>query len=114
MHLLRHLKLGGSGWRNLLIAAAICSLTFSLATRFSIPTDSQAHTAKSVERRSVEPKRQHLDRDAAGWAAPIIAFENIEPADTEVSLASTEPIFPTHIFSSSLYNRPPPSSEFLR
>jgi len=113
MQLLRHLRLGESGWRNALIAAVICSLTFSLATRFCIQVDSQPHTAKSVERRSVEPKRQHLDRDASRWVAPIIAFDIIEPTATEVSLASTEPIFPSHIFSSSLYNRPPPSSEFL-
>jgi len=113
MELLRHFRLGESGWRRLLIVAAICSLTFSLATRFCVQADSPTHTAKSLDRRSVEPKRQHLDRDASQWVAPNIAFDIIEPAATEVILTSTEPIVPVHIFTSSLYNRPPPASDFL-
>jgi hypothetical protein len=112
MQLLRHLKVGESGWRKALIVTAICSLTLSLATRFWAPCTSQSTVIKSVERRFAEPKRQHLDRDGTEWVAPVTMFSIVEPIVIEVALAPARPLLPARVFSDSLYNRPPPLSEF--
>jgi hypothetical protein len=113
MQLLTHRRIGERGWRGALIVIAICSLTFSVATRFWVPLTSQSHSVKSVDRRSADPKRQHLDRDAARWVAPSASFSIIAPVMIETRLAPAGPLLPKHVFNDSLYNRPPPSSAFL-
>ena len=101
------------GWRGALVAIAICSLTLSVATRFWATGSSQSTVVKSIERRVAEPKRQHLDRDAARWVSPSIDFSSVELPAVETRLAPAGPLLPKHVFSDSLYNRPPPSSLFL-
>jgi hypothetical protein len=113
MDLLMKRSVGGRGWRGMLIVLAICSLTVNVATRFWVPSTSPNHTAKSVEQRSVQPKRQHLNKDAARWVASRADFSIIEPVTIEACLAPAGPSLPQHFLSDSLYNRPPPSSEFL-
>jgi hypothetical protein len=100
---------GVRGWSCLLIAAVIGSLTFSLATRFWVPLPSQAHTVKSVQRRSLDPKRPHLDRDAAQWVEPVVSFSIVKPASLDPSVATEDPLFQSQVLNKSLYNRPPPS-----
>src|SRR5579863_207392 len=112
MRSLRDCRVGQHRWQRALIVIAICSLTFSLATRFWVTHASSSHSVRTVERRSVEPKRQHLNRDAIRWVAPATDFSIIEPAPIEASLALDGPPLPKHVFSDSLYNRPPPSSDF--
>jgi len=112
MQLLIHPRVGERGWRGVLILIAICSLTFSLATRFWIPSASQVPTIKSVDRHPVAPQRQHLDRDATQWLAPCANFTVAEPIVIETRLVPVEPLLPKHVFTDSLYNRPPPSSAF--
>jgi hypothetical protein len=110
MQSLRHRGFGGRYSQRVLIAVAVCSLTFSVATRFWTPCSNQSHAVKAVDRRSGEPKRQHLDRDASRWVAPVAHFTIIEPGAIETRLAPTGPLLPKHVFSDSLYNRPPPLS----
>jgi len=113
MQLLIHRGVGKRRWQGALIAVAICSLTLSLATRFWAPLSFQSHVVRSVERRAGEAKRQHLDRDATRWVAPIANFSMIEPGTIETRLAAADPLLPKHVFTDSLYNRPPPSSVFF-
>jgi hypothetical protein len=115
MEWLKNRRVGERRWHNVLIGVAIFSLTFSLATRFCIQTASRPRTANSVERRSLEPGRQHLDKDPSGWVPPSRDFCVIEPpaAASEADLPSAELILTTHVFSVSLYKRPPPLSRFL-
>lgn len=113
MGLLTHRPRGERRWQAVLIAIAIGSLTLSVATRFWAPLTSQSHIVKSVDRRTGEPKRQHLDRDAARWVAPSANFSILVPAVIESRLAPAGPILPKHVFGESLYNRPPPSSVFF-
>jgi len=113
MRLLGHHRVGERRWYSVLIFLVVCSLTFSLATRFWVPSASQSHTAKSLERRSVDPKRQHLDKSSTQWVLADGDSRIIEPARIEICLAPAGPMLPKHVFSDSLYNRPPPSSGFL-
>jgi hypothetical protein len=92
-----------------LIPLVICSLTISLATRFCVHISSQAHTSKSVERRSVEPKRQHLNKDAIRWVASATPSTFFRPATLDLRVAPAQTPLPSHIADESLYNRPPPS-----
>jgi hypothetical protein len=108
-----HCGFGKRDWRGVAIFIVVCSLTFCLATRFWVPSTSSSHAAKSVDRRPVEPKRQHLDRDATQWVAPSSSFSIIEPAAPGAHLFTDGPLLPQHVFSDSSYNRPPPSSGYL-
>jgi hypothetical protein len=113
MRLLKQPGISEYNWRGVLIVVAICSLTVSLATRFYTPFSSKGHVVRAVERRSAEPKRQHLDRDATHWVAPVASFTLLEPSAVLHHVTFTGPLLPNHVFDESLYNRPPPSSEFF-
>jgi hypothetical protein len=101
------------GWPRVLILLVICSLTLSLATRFCVQTTSKLSTVKSVERRSVEPKRQHLHRDMSGLGGPVGVAAFWTPVMLYPPVAEIEPGVPSHPSYHSLYNRPPPSSNFI-
>ena len=110
---LRHRGVGGRECRTVVIVIAICALTLSVATRFWAPCTGQSHVAKSIDRQSVDPKRQHLDRDAARWVAPSASFNFVAPATVEARLAPAGPLLPKLVLSDSLYNRPTPFSAFF-
>jgi len=94
-----------------LIALVICSLTVSLANRFCAEDSaSPVHAVKSVERRSVEPKRQQFNRDAGLAAVPIRAAAFAAVPLLYVPVAQPDSILPCPPANQSLYNRPPPSS----
>jgi hypothetical protein len=108
MQVLTKLKIDESRWRVVLIAVAICSLTISLATRFYTPFPSHTHSVKAVERHGAEPARQHLDRDATHWAAPVATFTLLEPVKVLGCVIAIESVLPNQVIDESLYNRPPP------
>jgi len=114
MQRLKYRRANGLRWRGVLIAVTICSLTLSVATRFWAPyTSHSSSTVTSTDRRAAEPLRQHLDRDATQWVAPVAALCIVEPTAIGTRVAPARTILPTRLFSDSLYNRPPPSSPFL-
>jgi hypothetical protein len=100
-------------WRSVLILLAICSLTVSLATRFWVPSSPPSHAARSVDQRSVEPKRQNLDRSSTQLVAQSTDFDIIELTAFNTRLMPSQPRLPKAVVSDGLYNRPPPSSDFL-
>jgi len=113
MQSLRHRTDAECRWQGVLILTLICSLTFSLATRFWVLHVSQSYSTISADRRSVEPKLQHFDRDDFQWITPTATFRVIATTLVETCVAPTGPLLPQHVFSDCLYNRPPPSSGFL-
>jgi len=97
-----------------LIALVICSLSISLATRFCVEASaSPVHAVKSLEKRSVDPKRQHLNRNAGFPAVPAAkaVFGTVVLLDLPV--AQPDPVLPAQPVTQSLYNRPPPSSGMI-
>ena len=111
--ILENSRFDGRNWSRMVILLAVCALTASLATRFYVPPDPAAHTFKSVEGHSPQPKRQHLDRDASGWVAPgtDFAFMALTAVYAVPTLAETD--LPEQPFSDSLHNRPPPSTDLF-
>jgi len=101
------------GWISVFVPVVICCLTLSLATRFCAPLTSSTHVAKSIERRTVEPKRQHLSKNAIERSATIAATAFLQPISMELRVVATEPFLPNHISDQSLYNRPPPVAILL-
>ena len=109
---LRHRWSWRRRWRQAVIPLVICSLTISLATRFCVQVTSSVHVSKTIERRSVEPKRQHLNRDAMQWATPVAISTFLTPVTLYTRVAPAGTAIPSHTLDESLYNRPPPS-EFI-
>ena len=99
---------GGYEWPHLLIAVVVCTLGLTLAARYSKPITSQAHVTHSIERRSVEPKRQHPSPDVVRLRAAFQGPTVLVPVQLDPHVVSTK-ITPIHDhFDQSLYKRPPP------
>jgi hypothetical protein len=97
-----------SSFRTAIICLAICSLTVSLATRFTVP-GSETPNLTVVRAHAPETQRQRLLGDGLKWTAPTFSFTLFEPRRSAVYAASA--VFPSTNLSSEswLYNRPPPS-----
>lgn len=108
--MLHYPKVHGSRWSKLVLMLIICSLSFSVATRFCLTTGSHFHTIKTVDNQSPEPKRQHLDRDAVHWVTPVAVALFLEHVTVYPHLFTADTLPPGHVFDESLYNRPPPPS----
>ena len=110
MMLSKNWRADRGGWGGVLVVVAIFSLTLSLATRFSVPVSSQGHAVKSRDSRSGEPKRQHLNREAARFAEPVPSCAGFESVVLYSHVIPPEPARSSDILGSILYNRPPPPS----
>lgn len=99
----------GSSRQIALVCLAVCALTVSLSTRFTIP-GSENPGVRSVMADSPAAHRQHLLGDGLRWTAPGSSFTVFEPPRTLVYAVPA--VFPTTSFYSEtwLYNRPPPHS----
>jgi hypothetical protein len=93
---------------GVVISLLICCLALSLATRFCIQVASQAHLTKSLERRSIEPKRQQLNRDVSRWALSVASATFLEPVMLDQPAVPADTPLLRQVFDQSLYNRPPP------
>ncbi len=92
---------------RMFVLFAICSLTFSLATRF-VAVPSEAHSIKAIISHAPEAKRQHMLGDGAHWTAPALTFTLLEPPTYSHHIICND-VLPTNLVSESwLYNRPPP------
>jgi len=92
-------------WRVLVIGLAICGITVSLATRtFHV----KILPGTTVTAHSTQATRQHLNRDAMRWVAPVPVFIVFEVPSVDLETAPAAPGLPNVLFGESLYNRPPP------
>jgi len=90
----------------LVIVLSVSALTASLVTRTFHLKLSHCVTAQSD---SPQAMRQHLDRDATQWAAPVPNFAPLQAPTFHSRLATAGPSLPNLILDKNLYNRPPPS-----
>ncbi len=93
-------------WRVFIIAIAICGLSFSLATR---TFHAKILRSTTITSQSAEPMRQHLNRDAMRWVAPVPVFIVFEAPSSYLRVAPVASQLPGIFFDQSLSNRPPPS-----
>jgi hypothetical protein len=96
------------------VLAAVCSLVVSVATRYSSSWDVSAPTVKTLRAHTTpEAKRQRLDKDAANWVPPLVGFDVLRSPSSYARTAPAQPPAQNLLLEESLFNRPPPSSEFL-
>jgi len=96
-------------WYGLLVLAVICSLTFALATRFSVQTDSHVHSIKSRDNRTAESK-QRFDQNHDRAAGPIAVPVTFTPAVVSEHVIPDDPTYSSYSLPPSLYHRPPPAA----
>jgi len=94
--------------RIAVIVLAICSLTASLATRFTVQ-GAEIEKVAAAKAQSSVAKRQHLLGNAIQWSAPASTFTLFQPPRSSVLVVSV--VVPTANLTSEswLYNRPPPA-----
>jgi hypothetical protein len=102
-------------WSQIFVLAVVCSLAVNVATRYSVSTSSHTGiSAKRVTSHSRDQKRQHLDETATTLIEPdsrllaVLQVSNFYPR-----FAPGGPPVHNLLLDTSLYNRPPPSSQFL-
>lgn len=97
-------------WCALVVLLAICSLTLSVATRYSsTERSSNSSTAVLQKHFSREPGRQRLDKNAANWIPPVIVSEVLQSPTPYTRVAPIGFVVAQVFFPSSLFYRPPPS-----
>jgi hypothetical protein len=94
--------------RIAVIVLAICSLTASVATRYT-ELGPEVGKVAAVKSQSPDVQRQRLLKNALQWTEPISSFTLFHPPQPSISTVSV--VVPSRNLSSEswLYNRPPPS-----
>jgi hypothetical protein len=94
-------------WRWALVNVVMLSLVVTLATRTFHDTTSSLST--TVQSSSPQAMRQHMDRDAIRWAAPVATVAVAQAPTFYPRMAPAGPPLPTLLLEENLYNRPPPT-----
>lgn len=88
------------------VSVVMFSLVLSLATRTFRGTTSHSI---AVQSNSPQAMRQHMDRDAVRWAAPVAKVTVLLAPMLYPRVAPAGPPIPTLLIEENLYNRPPPT-----
>ena len=92
-------------WRVAFVCVVISSLALTLATRAFGGINSLSIVVQSSSPRA---GRQHMDREAAPWAAPVTKMVVVRAPTFYTRAAPTDPPLPTLFLEENLCNRPPP------
>lgn len=98
-------------WWVAVVLLAVCSITVSVATRYSVPgraSDSKVTTVRNHV--DIEPIRQRLLNNAASWMPPVVGSAILQHKATFSRLVWIDAPAPRVFFEESLSNRPPPSN----
>jgi hypothetical protein len=95
-------------WRLALVSVVLVSLVLTLATRTFGGTPSHSISI-AVQSTSPQAMRQHMDRDALRWFAPVAKTVVSQAPTFYPRVAPAGPPLPTLLLEENLYNRPPPS-----
>jgi len=99
-------NLGPRSSRRALVGLLLFSLVVSLATRtFHLKVSQTA----SVDSSTSQAVRQHLDRDAVKWVAPVVHYAVLDAPAFYPRVAPAGPPVRALLIEENLYNRPPPS-----
>ena len=95
-------------WCWALAHILLLSLIATLATRF-LDTDGTVQDTVTVQSGSSRAMRQHMDRDAVRWAAPVLQLALRQAPTFCPRVAPTGALRPTLFLEENLFNRPPPA-----
>jgi len=100
-------------WCAVVVLVAVCSLTLSVATRYSAPLAAFSTGVRVVQTHtSPEASRQRLNKDAAKWIPPVVCIGVLQAPTSYPRVAPAAPPIRTLLLEENLYRRPPPSSQF--
>jgi hypothetical protein len=94
------------GRRVAFICVVMCSLVLTLATRTFRGTTFHSIAVQSDSPHAI---RQHMDRDAVRWAAPVTKISLLLAPTSYPRVAPAGSPTRTLLIEENLYNRPPPS-----
>jgi hypothetical protein len=99
-----------SWWRLAFVSVVMFSLVIALATRTFPGTTPRAAISHTIAVQSNPPQamRQHMDRDAVRWAAPVAKIVVSRAPTFYPRVAPAGPPLPVILLEDNLYNRPPP------
>ncbi len=98
-----------ASWSALVVLVAVCSLTISVATRYSAPCNISPHNVKTVQTHvSPDAARQRLAKNAANWIPPALGFAVLQAPAFYPLVASEGPSAASLFLEENLYSRPPP------
>lgn len=96
------------------VLLAVCSITISVATRYSVPgkaADSKVTTVRNHV--DSEPIRQRLLNNAASWMPPVVSSAILQQNESVTRVVWSSDPAPKLFFEESLFYRPPPSRSSL-
>jgi len=97
-------------WWAAVVVLAVCSLTVSVATRYTFSRGlTETRTVSVRSHASPELSRQRLLKNAATWMPPVVASEVVCECSAYPRIAPGGPPIPNIFYEESLFNRPPPS-----
>jgi len=100
-------------WCSTIVLLAVCSLTVSVATRYSQDPTTLCGAAKTIQKLTCQqPRCQRLLKNAAVWIPPAVSSHIPRAPKSYPRVTPAEPGLSNLVFEESLYNRPPPSVEF--
>jgi hypothetical protein len=92
----------------LVVLIAVCSLTVSLATRYS-SSEVSPKVVRTVQTHPAPDARQRLTKNAAIWIRPVFSFTALQAPSFYPLIAPTGAPIPNFSGDENIYNRPPPA-----
>ena len=98
-------------WCTAIVLLAVCALTVSVATRYSVSPSAigKAHTVVKADKWT---GLQRLLNNAATWMPPLVEAEIFHDPGCYPHVAESGPCIPSVLLQRNLYNRPPPPTSF--
>ena len=101
-------------WCAVVILVAVCALTVSVATRYSVSrADSNSMVRTTHKHVSPDHGRQRLIKSAATWMPVVVCCAVLQAPTSYPRVAPAEPPARSLLIEENLYNRPPPASSLL-
>ena len=104
---------GRRRWCTAVVLVAVCTLTLSVATRYSFcgnPGNESLTTIQSHQ--SWAPGLQRLLNNAASWMPPVVGSAIFQDPESYPHVEPSGPTVLTVLLEKNLYNRPPPTLPF--
>src|ERR1700746_2938690 len=98
-------------WLAVVVLAAVCSLTISLATRYSYSAGISSLNVESAHAHpSPDSKGQRLTKNGAAWVAPVFGHLALRAPSFYSFITRPEAPAPNFLLEENFFTRPPPQS----
>jgi len=101
---------GRKRWLTAIVLVAVCTLTVSVATRYSLAPSTPNRTLAVQKHHSWRPELQRLLDNAETWVPPFVDTAIFQDPGCYPLAAKSDPVVPSVLLERNLYNRPPPLS----